>query len=266
MALICTRSVLMSLPSSISRSTSLASDLWWRLSSLGISRSKSTLRECRAGLSHHRRVATQQVWITLQAVFWLQIFVEGKIYKMKLFCFCSLFLIKKDDTSCACNVNKRSIPVVLSRNRPRASNASGRNSSKFVTDWNRGHDHKKLNEYGFSLLLANSMSLAPKIDEVKCAISDVNPDLAFFTETWLRDSIIENYPHIPGYHFTARNRTSDHHGGVGLYTKNSIKFKSLDYLQDPDFETTWTWLQQTAWNHLSDCWHCIPLPNCQRHG
>ena len=27
------------------------------------------------------------------------------------------------------------------------------------------------------------MSLAPKIDEVKCVISDVNPDLAFFTET-----------------------------------------------------------------------------------
>lgn len=95
MALICTRSVLVSLPSSISRSTSLASDLWWRLSSLGISRSKSTPRECLAGLSHHRRVETQQVWITLQAVFWLQIFVEGKVCKMKLFCFCSLFLIKK---------------------------------------------------------------------------------------------------------------------------------------------------------------------------
>ena len=104
-----------------------------------------------------------------------------------------------------------------------------------------GPRSQKLNEYGFSLLLANSMSLAPKIDEVKCVISDVNPDLAFFTETWLRDSIIENYPHIPGYHFTARNRTSDHYGGVGLYTKNSIKFKSLDYLQDPDFERGHDW-------------------------
>lgn len=133
----------MSLPSSISRSTSLASDLWWRLSSLGISLSKSTPRECRAGLSHHRRMATQQVWITLQGVFWLQIFVEGKIYKIKLFCFCSLSLIKKSDTYCACNVNKRSIPVVLSRNRPRASNTNGRNSSKLVTDLNQAHDRKK---------------------------------------------------------------------------------------------------------------------------
>ena len=141
MALICTRSVLMSLPSSISRSTPLASDLWWHLSSLGISRSKSTPRECREGLSDHRK--TQQVWITLQAVFWLQIFVEGKIPKMKLFCFFSLFRIKKGDISCAYNTNKRSIPVVLSRNCPRASNASGRNSSKLVTDLNQAHDHKK---------------------------------------------------------------------------------------------------------------------------
>ena len=79
------------------------------------------------------------------------------------------------------------------------------------------------------------MSLAPKIDEVKCVISDVNPDLAFFT--WLRDSISENHLHIPWYNFTARNRTTDHHGGVGFCIKNNVKFKSLDYLQDPDFET-----------------------------
>ena len=192
-------------------------------------------------------MATQQVWITLQAVFWLQIFVEGKIHKMKLFCFWSLFVIKKGDTSCACSTNKRSIPVVLSRNLPWASNASGWNSSKLVTDLNRAHDHtKKINEYGVSLLLANTMSFAPKIDEVKCVISDVNPDLASFTETWPRDSISENYLHIPGYHFAARNRTTDLHGGVGLYIKNKIKFKSLDYLNDPDCETMSTWLQPTG--------------------
>ncbi|CAH3181356.1 unnamed protein product [Porites lobata] len=63
------------------------------------------------------------------------------------------------------------------------------------------------------------MSLAPKIDEVKCVISDVNPDLAFFT--WLRDSISENHLHIPWYNFTARNRTTDHHGGVGFYIKTT---------------------------------------------
>lgn len=90
------------------------------------------------------------------------------------------------------------------------------------------------------------MSFAPKIDEVKCVISDINPDLASFTETWPRDSISENYLHMPGYHFAARNRTTDLHGGVGLYIKNKIIFKSLDYLNDPDCETMWTWLQPTG--------------------
>ena len=124
--------------------------------------------------------------------------MKGKIHKMKLFCFCSLFLIKKGDTSCALQRKQTFHPSGLSRNRPRASNASGRNSSKVVTDLNRAHDHKKkkLNEYGVSLLLANTMSLAPKIDEVKCVISDVNPDLAFFTETWLRDYQRKPPPHL----------------------------------------------------------------------
>lgn len=30
-----------------------------------------------------------------------------------------------------------------------------------------------------------------------------------------------------------------------MYIKNNPKFKSLEYLQDPDFETMWTWLQPT---------------------
>ena len=29
------------------------------------------------------------------------------------------------------------------------------------------------------------------------------------------------------------------------YIKNNAKFKSLDYLHDPDFETMWTWFQPT---------------------
>ena len=69
-------------------------------------------------------------------------------------------------------------------------------------------------------------------------ISYVN--IALFTETWLGDSIIENHLHISGYHLTARNRTTGPHDGVGLYIKNNPRFKSLEYLQDPDFETMWT--------------------------
>ena len=120
--------------------------------------------------------------------------------------------IQADNSSSACNTKNRLIPVVLPRNHPRDSHARGRKNSNLVT-LNRTHDHKKLNEYGVGLLLANT-HVACTNDEVKCVILYVNP--ALFTETWLRDSIIENHLHMSGYHLTARNRTTDPHGGVSL--------------------------------------------------
>ena len=164
----------------------------------------------------------------------------------------------------ACNTNNRSIPVVLPRNR-RASNARGRNTSNLAT-LNQAHDHKKLNEYGVSLFLANTMSLAPKIDEVKCVISDVNPDLAFFTET--QETL-------------SAKTTSTSQGTISL---QGTVLQALTVELACMLKTTWSsspWTiytililnnvdvaaadQTTAWNHLSDCWYCIPPPNCQRH-
>ena len=103
------------------------------------------------------------------------------------------------------------------------------------------HDHKNSTNTGYATL--SQPHFACTSDEVKCVISHVNP--ALFTETWLRDSVIENHLDISGYHLTARNRTTGPHDGVGLYIKNNPRFKSLEYLQDPDFETMWTWLQPT---------------------
>ena len=42
---------------------------------------------------------------------------------------------------------------------------------------------------------------------------------------------------------TATARTTDHHGSVGLYIENSIQFKRLDNLLEPDIETLWAWLR-----------------------
>ena len=120
--------------------------------------------------------------------------------------------IQADTSSSACNTKNCSILVVLPRNHPRDSNARGRKNSNLAT-LNRTNDHKKLNEYGVGLLLANT-HVACTNDEVKCVISHVNP--ALFTETWLRDSIIENHLHISGYRLPARNRTTDPHSGVSL--------------------------------------------------
>ena len=97
--------------------------------------------------------------------------------------------------------------------------------------------------FGLSALLANTMSLAPKIDEVRSVVLDLKPNLGFFTETWLRETICDSLLQIPGYSFIHRDRTTDHHGGVGLYIENSIKFKHLEKLSDPDIEALWAWLR-----------------------
>ena len=94
-----------------------------------------------------------------------------------------------------------------------------------------------------NILLANTQSLAPKIDEVRSVMLNVKPDLGFFTETWLRETISDSQVNIPGYSFIARNRCVDIHGGVGLYIHDSIKFKPLDEFSDPDFESLWVWLR-----------------------
>ena len=98
------------------------------------------------------------------------------------------------------------------------------------------------NVFGVSLLLANTMSLAPKIDKVRCVVTDVYPDLGFFTETWLRDSSSVDDLQIPNYHFIARNRNNGMlHGGVGLYVKHGIQYKTIS--TTAIFEVLWVWLR-----------------------
>ena len=71
------------------------------------------------------------------------------------------------------------------------------------------------------------MSLAPKIDETRCGILELKPDVACFTETWLHDSINNNHIYIPEYNFILKNRTKGIHGGVGIYIKNSKSKNSI---------------------------------------
>ena len=93
------------------------------------------------------------------------------------------------------------------------------------------------------ILLTNTMSLAPKIDELRYFDMDKKPDLAAYTETWLNDSISSECLLISGYNLICKNRTLGSHGGVCLYITNSILFKTLDHLHHPDIEVLWvhTW-------------------------
>ena len=71
-----------------------------------------------------------------------------------------------------------------------------------------------------SILLSNTMSLDPKIDEIA-------HELAFFTETWLSSTVPDELININGYQILRRDRVGWQHGGVCLYVKSSIKCSIL---------------------------------------
>ena len=87
-----------------------------------------------------------------------------------------------------------------------------------------------------SLMLSNTMSLAPKIDEVRHSVLQTDVDLACFTETWLTDFVHDNVIQIPGYNDVRRDRLIGQHGGVCLYVKESIPFEILSQYHNDQFE------------------------------
>ena len=260
MAAIYTSSFLRSLSSSIQTNNHLAPDLWQRLTSLGLSRVKPTRRGLRGG--NRRRQVLPRPGTVLESSMgqplssygsFLADFPGEKVNlngESNLHTAPSSTLNIQIDTLQRVGINNGSIPVIKPRNRlqdrpsgpQRPPGMHGWNLSRFAPTIpsNQG---KENSVFGLSALLANTMSLAPKIDEVRSVVLDLKPNLGFFTETWLRETICDSLLQIPGYSFIHRDRTTDHHGGVGLYIENSIKFKHLEKLSDPDIEALWAWLR-----------------------
>ena len=56
-------------------------------------------------------------------------------------------------------------------------------------------------------MLPNTMSLAPKIDEIRHSVLQTDVDFASLTETtWLTDFVHDNVIQIPGYNVMRKNR------------------------------------------------------------
>ena len=89
------------------------------------------------------------------------------------------------------------------------------------------------------LMLANVMSLVPKIDELAYVIDNRCPDLVFITETWLKPNIPDAVINIDNYILLRLDRTEKEHGGVCIYVKENY---IADYLEMPNengFEVLW---------------------------
>ena len=88
------------------------------------------------------------------------------------------------------------------------------------------------------LMVANTMSLAPKILEVQEFVLCINVSLAFITEIWLK-------PTIADYNVIRGDRSSEDHRGVCLYIKEGFsRYKKLEELSCcNDHEILWVQLQ-----------------------
>ena len=89
------------------------------------------------------------------------------------------------------------------------------------------------------LILTNVRSLAPKMDQLSHFMLHNHIDIAFITETWLRESIPDS---VPGYTVFRRDRIRDNHGGVCIYVHadHLRKFRLISHINCCDnHETLW---------------------------
>ena len=90
-------------------------------------------------------------------------------------------------------------------------------------------------------MLANIMSLAPKMDEVTEFILRHNTSLAFITETRLKDSVSDSVVQIPGFAVVRKDRKVIDHRGVCAYIQEgNCRYKQLKDLNCcEDHESLW---------------------------
>ena len=64
-----------------------------------------------------------------------------------------------------------------------------------------------------------------------------------FSESWLKDSILDQAIAVASYRLLRRDRTLKSHCGVCIYVKNSIYCHPLNNFYNDDFEVHWSLLR-----------------------
>ena len=233
MALVYSRSFLKAISSSVSAiQTRCSSDVWCRLTELGISRVKPTRRGCRGGRRKFRILPQQQ---TLQYVSPGDnlIFLDNPLQEEP-----SVTEVQVDyhnelrealniqiDTFENGTQNHRTIPRDPARIESNNNNQPTRNVPK--------------------IMLANVMFLTPKITEVAEFAVRKDIDLVCITETWLKERIADSVVEIPNYSIMRLDRQVVEHGGVCVYVKDGYsKYRVIQELQCcEEHEISWVHLR-----------------------
>ena len=90
------------------------------------------------------------------------------------------------------------------------------------------------------VMLANTMSLVPKLDEVQELLLRLNVQVGCIVESWLKQHINDSVVNTDGYNIVRKDRSSHEHGGVCIYIQDHIKFEIPENLQCcNDHEIIW---------------------------
>ena len=92
-------------------------------------------------------------------------------------------------------------------------------------------------------VLSNVNSLLPNVEDLAVVLRSNQVSCAFITETWLSHQINDSALQIDGFALTRRDRDLRIGGRVCAFIKSSIPFKTLDELQDDNFETMWLYMR-----------------------
>ena len=81
------------------------------------------------------------------------------------------------------------------------------------------------------VMLANTMSLVPKLDEVQELLLRLNVQVGCIVESWLKQHINDSVVNTDGYNIVRKDRSSHENGGVCIYIQGHIKFQIPESLQ-----------------------------------
>lgn len=102
--------------------------------------------------------------------------------------------------------------------------------SKFITD----------NNQTLAVLSLNAQSLPAKLDQIKIYLESLKSKMLTFDaiciqETWINTDNETSMYAIPGYNLILRNKTCGEHGGLAIYLKKELTYKSIEICLKHDY-------------------------------